>query len=104
MFPSGFIQIEADHQKDVHLTKINSSPASSDTLINILAPKGLTLGYCSPPWCDIGNPFLKKYDPVKNSGNDQNHAQNVDLINIFPPKPNFGPKTHLDVWNIKWNF
>ena len=24
MFPSGFIQISADHQKDVHLTKINS--------------------------------------------------------------------------------
>ena len=24
MFPNGFIQIDADHHKDVHLTKINT--------------------------------------------------------------------------------
>ena len=71
------------------------SPASSDTLINILAPKGLTYGYGSPPMCNIGNPFLKKSDPVKISVNGQNDAQNVDLINIFPPNLNFGQKTPL---------
>ena len=47
--------------------------------------------------CDIGNPFLKKSDPVKISVNGQNDAQNVDLINIFPPNLNFGQKTPLDM-------
>ena len=61
---------------------------NSHVLIKILVSTGLTLGYCSPPWCHIGNPLLKIYDPVKNS---------VDLINTFLRNLKIGQKTPLDM-------
>ena len=78
-----------------------NSPASSNILINIFAPKGLTHGYCSPQWVYIGNPFLKKSYPVKFSNLGLEVTQNVQGINIFAPNMPFGQKSPLNMQNMK---